>query len=74
MSDVSIDFEPVSMRDKAVIKALQGDFPLCEEPYKVLAQQAGMTEEEFILFLGKNHIDIFRFDSEDDLLRDIKNA
>ena len=38
----------ISARDKAVIRALQGDFPLCEEPYKVLAEQAGMTEEEFI--------------------------
>ena len=38
----------ISAKDKAVIRALQGDFPLCEEPYKVLAEQAGMTEEEFI--------------------------
>ena len=38
----------ISARDKAVIRALQGDFPLCEEPYKVLAEQAGMSEQEFI--------------------------
>ena len=38
----------ISARDKAVIRALQSDFPICEEPYKVLAEQAGMTEEEFI--------------------------
>ena len=38
----------ISAKDKAVIRDLQGDFPLCEEPYKVLAEQAGMTEEEFI--------------------------
>ena len=38
----------ISARDKAVIKALQGDFPICEEPYKVLAEQIGMSEEEFI--------------------------
>ena len=38
----------ISAKDKAVIRALQGDFPICEEPYKVLAEQAGMTEEEFI--------------------------
>ena len=38
----------INARDKAVIRALQGDFPLCEEPYKILAEQAGMTEEEFI--------------------------
>ena len=40
--------DEISARDKAVIRALQDDFPLCEEPYKILAQQAGMTEEEFI--------------------------
>ena len=38
----------ISERDKAVIRALQGEFPICEEPYKVLAEQIGMTEEEFI--------------------------
>ena len=38
------------------------------------AKIAGMSEEEFIVFLGRNHVDVFRFDSEDELLRDIKNA
>ena len=38
------------------------------------AQIADMTEEEFIVFLGQNHIDIFRFESEDELRRDIANA
>ena len=38
------------------------------------AEIAGMTEEEFIVFLGKNHVDIFRFDDEEELLRDIANA
>ena len=38
----------ITPQEKAVIKALQEDFPLCEEPYKVLAAQVGMTEEEFI--------------------------
>jgi hypothetical protein len=33
-----------------------------------------MSEEEFILFLGKNQISIFRFDDENELLRDIENA
>ena len=35
-------------QDKEIIKALQEDFPLCEEPYKVLAARAGVTEEEFL--------------------------
>ena len=38
------------------------------------AQIAGMTEEEFISFLGQNQIDIFRFDSDEELLRDVANA
>ncbi len=38
----------IDARDKLVICALQGDFPLCEEPFKVLAEQIGMSEEEFI--------------------------
>ena len=43
-----MNFKEINERDKAVVKALQGDFPLCEEPYKVLAEQVGMSEEEFI--------------------------
>ena len=38
------------------------------------AQIAGMSESEFISFLGQQGISIFRFDSEDELLKDIKNA
>lgn len=38
------------------------------------AQIAGMTEEEFMSFLGQNHIDIFRFDNDEELLRDMDNA
>lgn len=34
--------------DKAVIRALSGDFPLVEEPYRVLAESIGLTEEEFL--------------------------
>ena len=38
----------VSELDKNVIRALQGDFPLVEEPYKELAARAGMSEEVFL--------------------------
>lgn len=38
------------------------------------AKIADMTEEEFLLLLGKNQIDIFRFDNKEELLRDIENA
>ena len=38
------------------------------------AEIAGMTEAEFILFLGENGISIFRFENEKELLEDIANA
>ena len=38
------------------------------------AEIAGMTEEEFILFLGQNKVDIYSFDSDEELLRDVQNA
>ena len=38
------------------------------------AQIAGMAEEDFICLLGENHISVFRYMDEDELLRDIENA
>lgn len=38
------------------------------------AQIAGMTESEFVSFLGQNNISIFRFDTQEELLKDIENA
>lgn len=38
------------------------------------AKMAGMTEEEFISFLGKNHVSIFQFENEAELARDFANA
>ena len=40
--------EILSRQDKEIIKALQEDFPLCEEPYKILAERVGISEEEFL--------------------------
>ena len=37
------------------------------------AEIAGL-EEEFIEFLGENKIDIFRFEDDEELLGDVKNA
>lgn len=34
--------------DKQIIKALQGDFPLVAEPYKLLAQKIGISEKLFL--------------------------
>ncbi|MDO4632437.1 MAG: Lrp/AsnC family transcriptional regulator [Eubacteriales bacterium] len=39
---------PVTEREKEVIRALQCDLPLVPEPYRVLAEQIGITEEEFL--------------------------
>ena len=38
----------ISERDKEVIRVLQDDFPICEQPFKFLANQINMSEEEFI--------------------------
>ena len=38
------------------------------------AKIAGMTEEEFITFLGQNRVSIFRFEDEAELARDYANA
>lgn len=38
------------------------------------AEIAGLTEEEFIVLLGKNKIDIFQFEDDAELLSDIANA
>ena len=34
--------------DKKIVCALQGDFPLVAEPYKVLADEVGISEELFL--------------------------
>lgn len=34
--------------DKKIVQALQGEFPLVSEPYQVLADQVGISKEEFI--------------------------
>lgn len=38
----------LSELDKEIVRALQGEFPLVEEPYKVLAAQVGISEEDFL--------------------------
>ncbi len=38
------------------------------------AELAEMTKEEFIKYLSKYNISIFRLESEEELLEDIKNA
>lgn len=38
------------------------------------AEIAGMTEEDFLKFLGKNKISIFKFDDEAEFLSEAANA
>ncbi len=38
------------------------------------AQIAGMTEEDFIQYLGDNHISIFHFDNREEFLEELDNA
>lgn len=41
----------LSDEEKRVISAIQGDIPVCQAPYRVLAQGLGMTEEAFLTVL-----------------------
>ena len=38
------------------------------------AQIAGLTEEEFIQYLGKNQVSIFHFDNREEFLEELNNA
>ena len=38
------------------------------------SQIACMTEKEFIKYLGRNHISVFRFDNEKEFLEELNNA
>lgn len=38
------------------------------------AQIADMTEEEFIKYLGRNKISIFRYDNKEEFLEELNNA
>ncbi len=38
----------ISDLDKKIIRLLQGEFPLVAEPYKALAEEIGITEEELL--------------------------
>ena len=35
-------------KEKAVVRALQGDFPLVADPYAQLAESVGLTKEDFL--------------------------
>ncbi|MCC8105807.1 MAG: UPF0175 family protein [Clostridiales bacterium] len=35
---------------------------------------AGLSEEDFISYLGKNHVSIFHFDNEEEFMEELNNA
>lgn len=45
---VELDPQPYDERDVAVIRALQGDMPVIEEPYAPAAAELGMTQQQFL--------------------------
>lgn len=42
------DTAEISALDKKIIRLLQGEFPLVAEPYKMLAEKIGITEEDLL--------------------------
>ncbi len=45
---VELDPQPYDERDIAVIRALQGDMPVVEEPYAAAAAELGLTQQQFL--------------------------
>ena len=39
--------------DRAIVNALQGDFPICDAPYRETAERLGLTEAELIARLQR---------------------
>jgi siroheme decarboxylase len=49
---VELERQPYDELDIAVIRALQGDMPVCEEPYAAAAAAVGMVQERFLAHLA----------------------
>jgi chlorite dismutase/DNA-binding Lrp family transcriptional regulator/nitrite reductase/ring-hydroxylating ferredoxin subunit len=47
------EVRPLSERDKHLIRATQDDLPLVAEPFKALAEQAGITEAELFAWFAE---------------------
>ncbi|HEY0603353.1 MAG TPA: chlorite dismutase family protein [Herpetosiphonaceae bacterium] len=47
------EIRPLTERDKELIRATQDDLPLVEEPFKLLAQQAGIGEAELFAWFDE---------------------
>ena len=40
--------QPLDVLDRRIINALQGDFPICDEPYRLVAASLGLSEAELL--------------------------
>jgi DNA-binding Lrp family transcriptional regulator len=49
---IELEPQPYDELDVAVIRALQGDMPVLEEPYAAAATELGMSQERFLEHLG----------------------
>jgi siroheme decarboxylase len=49
---IELDPQPYDAQDIAVIRALQGDMPVCPEPYAPAAAALGMGHEDFLAHLS----------------------
>ena len=47
MRERPVDFELAAV-DRKILAKLQGDFPICERPYAVAAEQLGLAEDELL--------------------------
>lgn len=46
-------YTALDARDRAIVNALQGGFPICDEPYREVAEQLGIAEAELIARLQR---------------------
>ncbi len=44
---------PLDDTDRAIINALQGEFPICERPYAAAAEKLGLSEDELLARLQR---------------------
>ncbi len=52
---IELDPQPYDELDVAVIRALQGDMPVVEEPYAQAAEKVGLSQERFLDHLAGMH-------------------
>ncbi len=84
MCQIAIDIPNEVLFDTKMSKEQANQFAKCTVAFGYYTQRgvsigycaqiADMTEEEFIKYLGENHISIFRFNNEEDFLEEMSNA